>query len=47
MPRDCAINLDDIQTVSKGKIGALITSLSATKMSELRRAVLFALGFEL
>jgi mRNA interferase MazF len=47
MPRDCAINLDHIQTVSKGKIGALITSLSATKMSELRRAVLFALGFEL
>ena len=47
MPKDCAINLDHIQTVSKGKIGSLITALSTTKMSELRRAVLFALGFEL
>jgi mRNA interferase MazF len=41
------INLDHVQTVSQGKIGALVTSLSATKMPELRRAVLFALGFEL
>ena len=45
MPRDCAVNLDHIQTVSKGKIGALITTLSSTKMSELRSALLFALGF--
>ena len=47
MPRDCAVNLDHIQTVSKGKIGALITSLSAEKLIELRRAVLFAFGFDL
>lgn len=46
MPKDCAINLDHVQTVSKRKIGALITLLSAKKMSELRRALLFALGFE-
>ena len=46
VPRDCAINLDHVQTVSRGKIGALITSLPAKKMSELRRALLFALGFE-
>jgi mRNA interferase MazF len=46
MPRDCAINLDHIQTVSKGKIGALITTLSAEKMAQLRRALLFALGFD-
>ena len=45
MPRDCAVNLDHIQTVSKGKIGSLITTLSSTKMSELRSALLFALGF--
>ncbi len=45
MPRDCAINLDHIQTVSRGKIGALITKLSSEKMSELRSALLFALGF--
>src|SRR2546423_15120468 len=42
MPRDCAINLDHIQTVSRGKIGALITMLSNEKMRELRRALLFA-----
>ncbi len=46
MPRDCAVNLDHIQTVSKGKIGPLITSLGREKMAELRMALLFALGFE-
>jgi mRNA interferase MazF len=45
MPRDCAVNLDHIQTVSKGKIGPLITTLSSAKMTELRSALLFALGF--
>ena len=45
MPRECAINLDHIQTVSKGKIGTLIVSLSLAKMDELRDALLFALGF--
>jgi len=45
LPRDCAVNLDHIQTVSKGKIGPLITTLSPMKMSELRTALLFALGF--
>jgi mRNA interferase MazF len=45
MPRDCALNLDHIQTVSKGKIGPLITTLSPIKMLELRSALLFALGF--
>jgi mRNA interferase MazF len=45
MPRDCTVNLDHVQTVSKGKIGPLITTLSAAKMSELRSALLFALGF--
>jgi mRNA interferase MazF len=44
MPKDCAVNLDHIQTVSKGKIGPLITTLSPMKMSELRSALLFALG---
>ena len=46
MPRECAINLDHIQTVSKGKIGPLIVSLSLAKMNELRDALLFALGFD-
>ena len=45
MPRDCAVNLDHIQTVSKAKIGPFITTLSPTRISELRAALLFTLGF--
>jgi mRNA interferase MazF len=45
MPADCAANLDHIQTVSRGRVGALITSLSAQKLAEVRAALLFALGF--
>jgi mRNA interferase MazF len=45
MPRDCAVNLDHVQTVSKGKIGSLITTLSASKMEQMRPSLLFALGF--
>jgi mRNA interferase MazF len=45
LPRDCAINLDHVQTVSKGKIGSLIATLGPSKMLELRSALLFALGF--
>jgi mRNA interferase MazF len=45
MARDCAVNLDHIQTVSKARIGSLITTISPGKMSELRSALLFALGF--
>ncbi len=45
MPRDCAANLDHIQTVAKNKIGALITTLSRDRMAEIRAALLFALGF--
>jgi len=43
MKRDCAINLDHIQTVSKGRIGALITTLSGEKLLRVRKAILFAL----
>ena len=44
MPRDCAINCDRLQTVAKGKIGALITALSPLKVSAVGRAVRFALN---
>lgn len=44
MPRDCAINFDHIQTVSKGKIGSLITTLSFEKLKQAREAILFALN---
>jgi len=46
MPRDCAINLDHVQTVSRGQLGALITTLPETRLAEIRRALLFALGFD-
>ncbi len=44
MHHDCAINCDHIQTVSKGKIGALITPLSPTHMNAVSRAIAFALN---
>ena len=44
MLQDCAINCDHIQTVSKNRLGALITTLSAAKMREVSGAIAFALG---
>jgi mRNA interferase MazF len=44
MPNDCAINCDHIQTVSKSKVGSLITTLSNQKLSEIRNAICFALN---
>jgi mRNA interferase MazF len=45
MVRTCAVNLDHLQTVSKGRVGALLTTLSVARMREVRAALLFALGF--
>ncbi len=45
MPNDCAINCDHIQTVSKSKVGSLITALSKQKLGEIRNAICFALNF--
>jgi mRNA interferase MazF len=44
MAKYCAINLDHIQTVSKGKIGSLITTLSADKLERVSEAIQFALN---
>jgi len=44
MPRDCAINFDHIQIVSKEKIGSLITTISPQKMKLVREAIAFALN---
>ena len=43
MPLDCAINCDHLQTISKGKIGSLITSLPPVKLVDVGRAIRFAL----
>ncbi len=44
MIKDCAINFDHIQTVSKGKIGSLITTLSMEKLDQMSEAIQFALN---
>ena len=46
MPRECAVNLDHVQTVSKGRIGGVITTLTSRRLAEVRAALLFALGLE-
>jgi mRNA interferase MazF len=43
LPRDSAVNCDHLQTVSKEKIGSLITSLPKAKMVDVGRAIRFAL----
>jgi mRNA interferase MazF len=43
MPRECAVNFDHIQTVSRGKIGSLITTLSPDRLRDAPRSILFAL----
>lgn len=45
MPHECAINLDHVQTVSKGRIGSLISTLPKSKLTQVRAALLFAAGF--
>lgn len=45
MEKNCAINLDHIQTVSKAKLGALITKLNLNTMKQVQTALSFALGF--
>ena len=44
MPRACVVNCDHIQTVSKNKIGALITTISDNKMNMISKAIGFALN---
>lgn len=44
MPKDCAVNCDHIQTVSKVKIGSRITTLPPEKMKEVCKSILFALS---
>ena len=43
LPKDCAINCDHIQTVSKGEIGSLITTLTLDKLTQVSNAICFSL----
>jgi mRNA interferase MazF len=42
----CAVNLDNIQTVQKEKLGKIITHLSSERMQEIFEAIKFAFGFD-
>jgi mRNA interferase MazF len=44
MRKNCAINCDHIQTVSKSKIGLAITTLTQDKLKQLSKAIWFALN---
>lgn len=41
-----AVNLDNIQTVQKPQVGALITVLKREQMARVERAICFALGMD-
>jgi mRNA interferase MazF len=43
---ECAANMDKLQTVPKRKVGSLITTLSADRMIDVNRAIMFALGLD-
>lgn len=43
---ESAVNLDNLQTVPKAKIGGLITILSPYKLEAVERALCFALGMD-
>jgi mRNA interferase MazF len=43
---ECAVNLHNLQTVSKARVGALIAVLSESKMDAVETALLFALGMD-
>lgn len=42
----CAVNCDNLQTIPKAQIGALIAHLSPEALREIRTAIGFALGFD-
>lgn len=43
---DCAVNVDNIETIQKSRLVEFITHLSLERMRELRLAIQFALGFD-
>lgn len=46
MQMDCAVNLDNIQTVQKGKLSTFVTTLGSEKMRDVKTALHFALGMD-
>ena len=44
LPRDCAVNCDHLQTVSRGRLGVAVARLNPAKMDEVATAIRFALA---
>ena len=44
MEKDCVVNLDDLLTIRQVALEKQITTLSASKMTAVREAILFALA---
>jgi len=42
---ECVVNTDNIQTIQKANLQALVTTLSQERMREVRAAIEFSLGF--
>ncbi len=45
LKEDCAVNLHNLQSVSKDQIDSLIITLSQERMNEVEAAIQFSLGF--
>lgn len=45
LSRDCAVNLDHIQTVARARLGGVVATLPGSRLSEVETAIAFALGF--
>lgn len=46
MPKECAANFDNLQTIPKANLGSLITVLSPEQMVQADQAIAFALGMD-
>jgi mRNA interferase MazF len=46
MPQECAVSLDNINTIPKNKLGTYLTHLSIDRMREIRAAIQFVFGFD-
>jgi mRNA interferase MazF len=46
MPADCAVSLDNLQTVPKDQLGNVIATLSSIRLEDVNRALCFALGVD-
>lgn len=45
MPQTCALNFDHVALAQRGRLGAVITELAATRWPEIEDALLAACGF--